>query len=710
MGHKGESATLALIGFLLCFSSLMSTWAYAQRVVDDDIASIKVLLSNKQFDRAEKSAMLLLERALQQQSYPADAFLCLGKTLKKASRFAVAKSMLTATLVQYTAQANLEKMSLTLLSLAGVERHLANYTTAMAYAQRAMSLAHLERNEALKAKLNLEIGIIHQMQGNVESALSPFKDALRFFRVTRDPQQTSATLVHIADTYRLLNETALSRTYYEDALTLLNTEDSNNVLIGTIKTRIGNAQKKEGFYENAIATISEGLNLHLAADNKKGVAEAQIALGEAFIAMGNSSRGFALIQEAMAFAQSSTHAVLIKQARLALAQALIDENDFKQALVYAREGTLDAREEKDIRSQLTFLSLQLSAYVSLNEFKKALDIQAVIQQLRELLLNSQNKSAIEGLQAEIELVRQSTAFEKLKESKQLALAQAERENLSTTLFWSLTLAGILSLFLVWSRYRQRQETILLAREVKQQTLALQQKNDELKQAYSVLEEVSLRDRLTGLYNRHYLESHLPGELRRSQFATKQNGNNKTSNSDLLCLLIDIDFFKRINDDYGHIAGDEVLAGFAKILKDAFRQTDLIVRWGGEEFLVVCRQSNREDLPKLAERCREMVASTPFDIGLTSPIYITCSIGFSLLPPNHMEDFEMLWGQTFEVIDYALYATKLSGRNGWVGVIEIHDETSVSQTPLDAKFKFPGSRIATSFNNVASIKWPEIHEE
>ncbi len=89
-----------------------------------------------------------------------------------------------------------------------------------------------------------------------------------------------------------------------------------------------------------------------------------------------------------------------------------------------------------------------------------------------------------------------------------------------------------------------------------------------------------------------------------------------------------------------------------------------------------------------------------------PINITCSIGFSLLPPDKEENFDLAWKRTFAVIDYALYATKLTGRNGWVGVIETLETAKEQPTPLDAKFNFPGSRIATSFNNVASIKWPE----
>ena len=155
-----------------------------------------------------------------------------------------------------------------------------------------------------------------------------------------------------------------------------------------------------------------------------------------------------------------------------------------------------------------------------------------------------------------------------------------------------------------------------------------------------------------------------------------------------------------------MAGDKVLSAFANVLKEVFRQTDLIIRWGGEEFLVVCRQSNREELPELAERCREMVARTSFDIGQEAPINITCSIGFSLLPPDKEDDFDAAWKRTFAVVDYALYATKLSGRNGWVGVIETLTSPRAHPTLLDTKFNFPGSRIATSFNNVASIKWPD----
>ena len=706
MGSGGLSTVRVLLCALLFAMYLEPIKpAIAFNVINSEITNVENLLKAKKYIDADSKALLLLEQALQQQHLSADAFSTLGQRLQNASRFEVSKAIFNAALERYTAEGNLDKIAATLLQLATSERNLSNYSTAMTYVKRAMSIAQIEQDDLLKARLNLELGIIHQDQGEIETALEPLKQALRYFRENKMANEMSLSLLRIGDIYSLLNQAAMAHTYYEDAFDSIENTGTPR-LLGIIKARMGALALKAGDINQAIETINDALTLLLSTDDVGAIAQAKMLLGNALVESGDVTKGRELLKEAMQFARSSGQAKLMKEGRLALSQAYMKEQSFELALAEARTGTIDARKNRDIRGQLSFLAIQLSAFVSLGEFKKALDIQSVIQQLRERLLDSENKSAIEGLQAEIELVRQSRTLEKLEESKQLVLAQAERENLQTTLFGSVSLAALLLTFLVWSRYKQRQQTIILRREVRQQTLTLQEKNQELERAYKTLEEVSLRDPLTGLYNRHYLESQLPGEIRRSQFSAKQNTYANKAKQDLLCLLIDIDHFKRINDDFGHMAGDKVLSAFANVLKEVFRQTDLIIRWGGEEFLVVCRQSNREELPELAERCREMVARTSFDIGKEAPINITCSIGFSLLPPDKEDDFDAAWKRTFAVVDYALYATKLSGRNGWVGVIETLTSPRAHPTLLDTKFNFPGSRIATSFNNVASIKWPD----
>jgi len=540
MGREGFSTVRVLMcALLIAVHGAQVKTVEAFELFNTEIADVENLLNAKQYADADNKALLLLEQALQQQQMSADTFSTLGLLLQNASRFEVSKAIFNAALERYTTDGELNKMASTLLQLATSERHLSNYAIALTYVRRAMSIAQIQRNELLKAKLNLELGIIQQEQGEIETALEPLKQALRYFRENNMANEMSVTLLRIGEIYSLLNQATLAHTYYQDAFDSIE-ETQETRLLGVIKTRIGALSLKTGSVDQAIRAINEGLELLLSTSDVGAIAEAKMRLGRALVENGDTAKGRELLQEAMQFADSSGQAKLVKEGRLALAQAYMKEQSFELAIEEARTGTIDARKNRDLRGQLSFLSLQLSAFVSLGEFKKALDIQSVMHQLHEVLLDSENKSAVEGLQAEIELVRQSRTLEKLEESKQLALAQAERENLQTTLFWSISLAALLLTFLVWSRYKQRQQTIILRREVRQQTLNLQEKNQELERAYKTLEEVSLRDPLTGLYNRHYLESQLPGEIRRSQFSAKQSPSTGKTKQDLLCLLIDID--------------------------------------------------------------------------------------------------------------------------------------------------------------------------
>lgn len=711
MSRIGFGITKPLFVMLVLVCGLNTPTVSGSSVISNEVDVIKALLTSRNYDEADYKAMVYLEQALQASTPAAGALSELGGILQQNARFEASKALFNAALSRYTDERALTDVANTLEKLAVAERNLANFDAAFTYLQRAMSIAHVNSDLQLTAKLNLELALWYQDQGQAVAALTPLKQSLSYFRSRNQRKEASECLLLIGDLYRHLNDTPEARKYYTDALdNLSGITDSR--LHGLALIKIGALELKYGEHSVANTNIERGLALLELTQDVASIAEARLMMGRSFIEQGRLQEARQLINASMMFATSSGLKKLVKESREALAQAFMKEQNFERALLEAKEGTVSARNARDLHWQVRFLSIQLSALVSLGEFKKALDVQSVIQQLRQALADSENQNAIKGLQAEIELIRQSRDLEKLEESKHIALAQLEREKLESTLIWSLFLATLLMMFLIWSRFKQRQQTITLRREVRLQTLKLQEKNEELENAYKTLEEVSLRDPLTGLYNRHYLESQLPGEIKRSQFNANTAEQNKTQ-TDLLCLLIDIDHFKRINDDYGHMAGDKILTAFAGVLRKVFRQTDLIIRWGGEEFLVVCRQSNREELPELAERCRELVNTTPFDIGLAQPIHISCSIGFSLLPLDEKQSFDAAWDLTFSVIDYTLYAAKLSGRNGWVGIIETFEDKPHSTslpTPFDLKFSFPSSRIATSFNNVASIIWPTSHEE
>jgi two-component system, cell cycle response regulator len=161
-----------------------------------------------------------------------------------------------------------------------------------------------------------------------------------------------------------------------------------------------------------------------------------------------------------------------------------------------------------------------------------------------------------------------------------------------------------------------------------------------------LEEMATTDGLTGLLNKRALIA-TAGEKLRSA---------KRFNKPLSVLIGDIDHFKRVNDTYGHDVGDLVIRGFGDVLKRAKRDTDVVGRFGGEEFVVVCEETGDEGAKLLAERIRQELEATTFQTEL-GPLSVTCSLGVATAPHAGQA-----WEQLFKATDDALYASKRGGRN------------------------------------------------
>jgi diguanylate cyclase (GGDEF)-like protein len=229
-------------------------------------------------------------------------------------------------------------------------------------------------------------------------------------------------------------------------------------------------------------------------------------------------------------------------------------------------------------------------------------------------------------------------------------------------------------------------TQYLDRKVAERTEELRAKNEGLKQAqqelqsaYQKLEEASLSDPLTGLHNRRFLSKSMPSDIslveREYQnwlFANQTNGDDEIhwplpKDHDLIFMLLDVDYFKWVNDSYGHSAGDKVLEQLSRLLEDVLRDSDYLVRWGGEEFLIVARFCSRAEAPEMAERIRQAVAHYTFDLGNGQQLQKTCSIGYAVYPFYPQVPNTLSWEQVVDTADRALYAAKNAGRDCWVGI-------------------------------------------
>ncbi len=158
-------------------------------------------------------------------------------------------------------------------------------------------------------------------------------------------------------------------------------------------------------------------------------------------------------------------------------------------------------------------------------------------------------------------------------------------------------------------------------------------------------EMSIVDELTKLHNRRYFIEALEGEFERAN----------RYETDIALIMMDLDSFKEINDEYGHIAGDMVLLEIGKILKEHVRRNDIACRYGGEEFAVILPNVSRDNIYAAYERFREMVSKQPFEYE-SKQFHMTISIGIAF-----SNDAKLI-NDLLVHADQALYQAKETGRN------------------------------------------------
>jgi diguanylate cyclase (GGDEF)-like protein len=167
------------------------------------------------------------------------------------------------------------------------------------------------------------------------------------------------------------------------------------------------------------------------------------------------------------------------------------------------------------------------------------------------------------------------------------------------------------------------------------------------QRFSSIKDMAIYDTLTNVHNRRYFDERIGAETQKSFL----------SGTPLSLVMVDIDYFKNVNDTYGHTEGDKVLCKIASLLKNSVRKDDTVARYGGEEFVLILPGAKLEVTSMIAERIRRLVETTLFEVG-DAQIHLTVSFGISNLPSHRARSKEEL----IKMADLALYHAKGEGRN------------------------------------------------
>lgn len=520
--------------------------------------------------------------------------------------------------------------------------------------------AKTQGQQALLLQLLLLEGSIVQHYGDYQRGVELHKQALQLANQLGDAALKVKAFLAIAHLDIDLENLEHAQDYLNKATQLAAQLHAANQL----KAQVALWQARLYVHKGAYRLALQHSAVNLQKVDQKTANGIRLTRAQAYLELGQYPQAEALLFQV-------GHSKVVKQDQqmritkaLLMARTQLQAGEFNSAITLAEQGLQETLGTRFLQRQSQLQWTLASAYAQLGNYAEGYRfLKRYALTKRALNLQKRNNKLLK-LEAQYAIAQQQQAVSELErdnaiQAKQILAHQQQLENAQLTQQrWLLVGALVLTLVLVFYwRWQNRRYTKLLEQQVAQRTEELAERNQRL-------QTLSFTDSLTGLSNRHHFFSVIDGTVealdRRWQQQAPRDGD------DLVFAIIDIDHFKTINDSYGHAAGDIVLQDFADILKQCTRESDLLVRWGGEEFLLLMHTTEREHITTIIERIRQQVESYPFMVN-DQPINCSCSIGFAAYPFNSQHPQQLSWEQVLEVADAGLYLAKVLQRNAWVGI-------------------------------------------
>lgn len=440
--------------------------------------------------------------------------------------------------------------------------------------------------------------------------------------------------------------------------------------------------------EKSMATIHQALSLAPQAHLPKTLASLSISEGIALSTLGRDDEALVAYQRALKIGSDAGLPNTEVYALINIADHYLIKKDFIKAEQYSRLAMARAEQTDDVRS-IAIGKVNLGfALGGQGKIAPAVEfINAVIKELKA----SDAKADAEGVIGEL-----ANMYERAGMYKEALATLRQQQSLSDELFRSDRAKAVTMMQEQFNAKQREKQIELLAKEnalkdadIRNRRLQLiisllaatitvlagafilllyhrvRKTNLQLQEVHSQLAFHAVRDPLTGLYNRRSFVDLMNVRTTQAEIERRAQGEN---NPDCL-ILMDIDHFKQINDTWGHVAGDSVLKEIAVRLKNAVRDTDMVLRWGGEEFLVYSPQSNPAQVSSLVERVLRAIGEVPVTVGDVQ-IPVTVTAGFVTLPFSDVPENVCGWEKALQIADMALYLGKAHGRNRAYGIARL----------------------------------------
>ncbi len=415
---------------------------------------------------------------------------------------------------------------------------------------------------------------------------------------------------------------------------------------GMVKARMAESAALEILGEPAreLAAMEDALALARKSKSLVGEGLALINLADIRLRRKDFADALALSRRSLSLAADYNNVSYIATSKANIGFALFGLGRASEGKRYADEA-LAEYERTGATAEIASLLGEYGQYLEkAGDYRTALAFFHRERKLYEEMAGAAHQRSVLELQEKYESDKRRREIELLNRQNALNWAELENQSLRERVWWLFAVVFAIALFV----------TVVYYRRLRVNNGLLAQKNRELSVRSS-------RDPLTALYNRRYFQEF----MRDAPEAPERRRPGERDTPIHALLLIDIDLFKQTNDRYGHAAGDAVLVVVARRLRDTLRETDMIVRWGGEEFLVFVPTTSADKLDEIAARVMTAIGGEPIDYHGNS-IRVTASIGYAPIPLPP-EDIHLPWERAVSLVDMALYMAKLHGRNCAYGI-------------------------------------------
>jgi diguanylate cyclase (GGDEF)-like protein len=507
----------------------------------------------------------------------------------------------------------------------------------------AEKLAATTSNMELRIRTTVSSGQSYSEEGNFPLALARLQAAAAMARDYRDPVLIVIAQNALAVLYGQLREYDKGFETLDEAAAA-GEQSGSPGRMATLRSTEASLAIQSGQTQRALKALLSTLELQRKLGARSSIAYSLVNLSDCYLKLRDYQNAAKYAQQTIVAARALNDDGLAATARVNLGQAYLGMGRLGEGK-RSMEAGLATYEKGGNKPELqTLLAEYGNALERVGDLDGAVKAYHRERELSNELFERRRQKAMLELQEKYETDKKQRQIELLRRENDVKSAEIDNRRLQQHVWVLVVVVFALTAVIVGILYRK----------VRHANAALHEKNLELKQQ-------SVRDPLTGLYNRRHFQ-----EFMRNHVLVEKRGAG-TSGEEMVgaLFLLDVDHFKHINDSHGHAAGDAVLRAISDAMREILRETDMIVRWGGEEFLAFLPAIPKSGLDEVARRLLAGISATEVQFQGSS-LSTNVSIGFAPFPLAPGGE-PLPWERAVNLVDMALYLAKGHGRNRAYGV-------------------------------------------